>query len=91
MPSSTFLKEDLSSIASMSFFTVEVLTLGGLIRFFVLLVIDIKTRCVRVARPCSWDRSARYTTCGGVINEFCPGGLPLRPTAVGRGPPRATS
>jgi putative transposase len=49
MPWSTFLKAHLGSIAAADFFTVEVLTLGGLVRFFLLFVIDIETRCVQIA------------------------------------------
>ena len=33
----------------MDFFTVEVLTIGGLIRYFVLFAIDLKTRRVEIA------------------------------------------
>ncbi len=36
----------------MDFFTVEVLTGGGLIRYFVLFVIDLKTRRVEIAGIC---------------------------------------
>jgi transposase InsO family protein len=49
MPWGTFLKAHLGSLAATDFFTVEVLTLGGLVRYFVLFVIDIKTRRVQVA------------------------------------------
>jgi transposase InsO family protein len=49
MPWGTFLKAHLGSIAATDFFSVEVLTFGGLVRYFVLFVIDIETRCVQVA------------------------------------------
>jgi len=49
MPWATFLKAHLASIAATDFFTVEVLTLGGLVRYFVLFVIDIETRRVQIA------------------------------------------
>ena len=46
---STFLKAHWGAIAATDFFTVEVLTSGGLIRYFVLFVIDLKTRRVEIA------------------------------------------
>ncbi len=49
MPWATFLKAHLGSIAATDFFTVEVLTLAGLARYFVLFVIDIETRRVQIA------------------------------------------
>ena len=49
MPWATFLKAHLDSIAATDFFTVEVLTLAGLTRYFVLFVIDIQTRRVQIA------------------------------------------
>jgi putative transposase len=49
MPWATFLKAHLGSISATDFFTVEVLTLGGLVRYFVLFVIDIETRRVQIA------------------------------------------
>jgi len=48
-PWSTFLKAHWGAIAAMDFFTVEVLTMHGLVRYSVLFVIDLKTRCVRLA------------------------------------------
>ncbi len=45
----TFLKAHWGTIAAMDFFTVEVLTTGGLLRYFVLFVIDLKTRKVDMA------------------------------------------
>lgn len=51
-PWSTFLKAHWGAIAAMDFFTVEVLTAGGLIRYFVLFVIDLKTRRVEIAGIC---------------------------------------
>jgi hypothetical protein len=49
MPWATFLKAHFDSIAATDFFTVEVLTLAGLARYFVLFVIDIETRRVQIA------------------------------------------
>jgi len=49
MPWATFLKAHLGVIAATDFFSVEVLTLGGLVRYFVLFVIDIETRRVQIA------------------------------------------
>jgi len=48
MPWSTFLKAHWGAIAATDFFTVEVLTSGGLIRYFVF-VLDLKTRRVEIA------------------------------------------
>jgi putative transposase len=45
----TFLKAHWGAIAATDFFTVEVLTMTGLVRYFVLLVIDLRTRRVRIA------------------------------------------
>jgi len=45
----SFLKAHLGAIAGMDFFTVEVVTLTGLVRYFVLVVIDLKTRSVEIA------------------------------------------
>jgi transposase InsO family protein len=49
MPWNTFLKAHLGVIAATDFFTVEVLTLAGLVRYFILFVIDIETRRVQIA------------------------------------------
>jgi putative transposase len=49
MPWKTFLKAHLGAIAAADFFSVEVLTVGGLVRYLVLFVIDMKTRRVHVA------------------------------------------
>jgi putative transposase len=45
----TFLKAHWGAIAAMDFFTVEVLTWRGLVRYFVLFAIDLKTRRVHIA------------------------------------------
>jgi putative transposase len=55
----TFLKAHWGAIAATDFFSVEVITRSGLIRYFVLFVIDLKTRRVEIAgilpRPnCEW-------------------------------------
>ena len=44
----TFLKSHWGAIAATDFFNVEVLTSAGLIRYFVLFVIDLKTRRVKI-------------------------------------------
>lgn len=48
-PWKTFLKAPSGAIAAADFFSVEVLTVGGLVRHLVLFVIDMKTRRVHVA------------------------------------------
>jgi putative transposase len=45
----TFLKAHWGAIAATDFFSVEVLTRTGLVRYFVLFVIDLKTRRVEIA------------------------------------------
>jgi hypothetical protein len=45
----TFLKAHWRAIAAMDFFTVEVLTWRGLVRYFVLFAIDLKTRRIHIA------------------------------------------
>jgi hypothetical protein len=49
MPWKTFLIAHWGAIAAADFFSVEVLTRGGLIRYLVLFVIDLKTRRVHIA------------------------------------------
>jgi transposase InsO family protein len=49
MPWKTFLKAHWGAIAAADFFSVEVLTVGGLVRHLVLFVINLKTRGVHVA------------------------------------------
>jgi putative transposase len=46
---SAFLRAHGGAIAAADFFSVEVLTVGGLVRYFVFFVIDLKTRRVHVA------------------------------------------
>ena len=48
-PWATFLKAHWGAIAATDFFTVEVLTMHGLVRYSVLFVIDLKTRCAQIA------------------------------------------
>ncbi len=52
----TFIKAHLGEIAAADFFTVEALTVVGLVRYFVFFVIDIETRRVQIAgitsQPC---------------------------------------
>jgi putative transposase len=49
MPWSKFIKAHLGAIVGMDFFTVEVMTLFGLVRFHVLFAIDIGSRTVEIA------------------------------------------
>jgi transposase InsO family protein len=49
MPWKTFLKAHLGAIAATDFFSVEVITFAGIVRYHVLFVIDIATRRVRIA------------------------------------------
>jgi putative transposase len=49
MPWQTFLKAHFGVIAATDFFTVEVLTLGGLVRYVVWFVIDLESRRVHIA------------------------------------------
>ena len=46
---SSFLKAHWGAIAATDFFSVEVLTRAGLVRYFVLFIIDLQTRRVEVA------------------------------------------
>ncbi len=48
MPWKTFLKAHAGSLCAVDFFSVEVLTLTGLVRTFVLFVIDVETRRVQI-------------------------------------------
>lgn len=69
-PWKTFLKGHWGVLAAMDFFTVEVVTLGGLVRYSVLFVIELSTRKVYIAgiacRPNeAWIRNmARHLTDG---------------------------
>ena len=49
IPWATFLKAHWGAVAATDFFTAEVLTASGLIRYFVLFVIDLKTGRVEIA------------------------------------------
>jgi hypothetical protein len=49
LPWRTFLKAHFGVIAAMDFFAVEALTFRGLVRYFVLFVIDLGTRRVEIA------------------------------------------
>jgi hypothetical protein len=48
MPWSTFLRAHWRAIAAADFFSVEVLTVGGLVRYLVFFVIDLKSRRVHI-------------------------------------------
>jgi transposase InsO family protein len=75
----TFLKAHWGAIAAMDFFTVEVLTATGVVRYFVLFVMDLKSRRVHVAgivhHPYgAWmDQVARSLTapCDGFLRSAC--------------------
>jgi hypothetical protein len=45
----TFLKAHFGGLAATDFFSVEVLTFKGLVRYFVLFIIDLETRCIQIA------------------------------------------
>jgi hypothetical protein len=66
----TFLQAHWKVLAAMDFFTVEVVTLGGLVRYSVLFVIELSTRKVHIAGVTSqpseaWMRNmARHLTDG---------------------------
>ncbi len=49
MPWKTFLRAHWGAIAATDFFSVEVLTRAGLVRYFVLFAIDLQTRRIEVA------------------------------------------
>lgn len=49
MPWKTFLRAHFGAIAVTDFFSVEVLTLGGLVRYVVWFVIDLESRRVHIA------------------------------------------
>ncbi|MFT5434105.1 MAG: putative transposase [Myxococcota bacterium] len=49
----TFINSHLGEIAGADFFSVEVLTLRGLVRYMVFFVIDLKTRRVEIAGICA--------------------------------------
>lgn len=49
MPWATFIKAHLGAIGAMDFFTVEVLTFQGLVRYSILFVIELATRRVHIA------------------------------------------
>src|SRR6266542_6051372 len=59
MPWKTFLKAHFGVVAATDFFTVEVLTLVGLVRYYVLFVIDIETRRVHIAGVVHQPHGAR--------------------------------
>ena len=54
MPWRTFLRAHWGAIAAMDFFTVEVLTWAGLVRYHVLFVIDLATRRVEIEVDPLW-------------------------------------
>ena len=49
MSRKTFLKAHWGAVAATDFFSVEVITQSGLVRYFVLFVIDLKTRRIEIA------------------------------------------
>jgi transposase InsO family protein len=64
MPWKTFLKAHWGAIAAADFFSVEVLTRGGLVRYLVLFVIDLKHECLRHMVPLG-ERHLR-----AIVREF---------------------
>jgi putative transposase len=75
----TFLKAHWGAIAAADFFSVEVPTVGGFVRYLVLFVIDLKTRRVHVAGISSsadgaWmaqSRSKRHRPGGRSASRLC--------------------
>jgi putative transposase len=58
LPWRTFLKAHFGVIAATDFFTVEVLTLRGLVRYFVWFVIDLESRRVHIAGVVRYPHNA---------------------------------
>ena len=64
MPWKTFLAAHWDAMAAADFFTVEVLTMTGLVRYVVLFVMKLKTRTVEIAGitrepDANWDDAGR--------------------------------
>jgi len=78
----TFLKAHWGAIAATDFFTIEGITWRGLVRYFVLFVIDLKTRQARsLESPClptepgcvrslETGRTAKTDSCSGAATSF---------------------
>ena len=58
MPWKTFLKAHFGVITATDFFAVEVLTLGGLVRYVVWFMIDLESRRVHIAGLVRWPHDA---------------------------------
>ena len=78
-PWKTFLDAHWDALAALDFFTVEVLTLAGIIRYHVLFVIRLKTREVQIvgitAQPCEeWMKQPARNltdTFDGFLRDAC--------------------
>jgi transposase len=79
MPWKTFLKAHWGAIAAADFFSVEVLTIGGLVRYLVLFVIDLKTRRVHIAGITHRADGAWMAQVACNLTDAAAGPLVLRP------------
>ncbi len=81
MPWKTFLKAHWEHMAAADFFTVEVLTLGGLVRYSVFFVMELKTRRVHIAglscQPCEpWMKQIARNLTDAVVPDQGSGDSP---------------
>ncbi len=76
LPWKTFLKAHWGAIAAADFFSVEVLTIGGFVRYLVLFVIDLKTRRVHIAGTSSTADAAWMAQIARNLTDHAAG--PLR-------------
>ena len=66
----TFLAAHWDGIAAADFFTVEVLTLRGLVRYVVFFVMTLKTRTVNVAKSMMWPARKNLRLVNAFIFNF---------------------
>ena len=84
----TFLGAHWGAIAAMDFFTVEAVTLTGVVRYVVLIVIDLQSRRVEVAGTVAsnqfsqLDVSGAFDTTGLAFELTPPGGTPVPVTGA---------
>ena len=74
-PWRTFLRAHWGAIAATDFFSVEVLTLHGLVRYLVLFVIDLKTRRVEIAGIVHQPHDAWMKQMARNLTDACDGFL----------------
>lgn len=72
----TFLKAHWRAIAAMDFFAVEVVSLTGLVRYFVLIVIHLETRRVEIAGIVHQPESRWMAQVARNLTDVCDGFLP---------------